>query len=54
LVAADAGKAALRTITAERASFVLLNISYLLVELRGPISVREYKIVSVIPVLKLS
>jgi hypothetical protein len=34
LVAADAEKAVLRTIATETASFVLLNISYLLVERR--------------------
>ena len=34
MVAADAEKAVLRTIATETASFVLLNIFYLLVELR--------------------
>jgi hypothetical protein len=35
LLAADAEKALLRTIAAQSATFVLLNILYLLVELRG-------------------
>jgi hypothetical protein len=38
LVAADAGKAALRTIAAESASVVLLNIFYLPVDLRNAIA----------------